>query len=284
MNDASDCPETEQHKQRVTGIFNTVASDYDNAALRFFPFAADRMVDYLQPHRGWKVLDVATGTGVLAIALAQAVGPQGRVMGIDLSEGMLARAEKNLKKMSIENVELFQMDAEQPGFRRDYFHAVACSFGLFFIPDMLKALTQWRRVTRPNGMVLFSSFTEQAFAPLAEIFVEDLEAAGVDMAAMPLATARLKEADVCHELMTEAGYIKIKQTTIQVGYHLLDEQAWWDVVWGAALRGLLELIPKAQRETFKRQHLTRISKRCTDDGLWMDVEVRLTLGQVPGGE
>lgn len=273
--------QAEQHKQRITTIFNAASTDYDNAALRFFPYTADRMVEYLKPHRGWTVLDVATGTGALALALSQSVGQDGRVMGIDLSEWMLARAEANLKKMSLDNVDLIQMDAEQPDFQSDFFHAVTCSFGLFFIPDMLRALTQWRRMTRPKGVVLFSSFTEKAFAQLGGCFMEDLAAAGVDMQDKPMASVRLKDADVCRELMQQAGYHNIQQTTMQMGYHLTDEDAWWDVVWGSAMRGLLELIPKSEREAFKQRHLSRIAELRTDDGVWMDVEVRLTLGQVP---
>ena len=273
--------EVEQHKQRISTIFNTVSTDYDNAALRFFPFTADRMVEYLQPHRGWKILDVATGTGALCSPLAKAVGLDGSVMGIDLSEGMLAQAEKNMKKMALGNVDFFQMDAEQLEFKNDYFHAVTCSFGLFFIPDMAKALAQWKRVTRPDGKVLFSSFTEKAFVQLGEYFFEDLVAAGVDLSDKSMASARLNDADACRELMIDAGYANVQQTTMQMGYHLADENAWWDVVWGAAMRGLLELIPEPERETFKIKHLKRIAELCTDDGIWMDVEVRLTLGQVP---
>jgi len=103
MSDAAD------HKQQVSNIFNTVAEDYDSAALRFFPMTADSMVRFLKPRQDWRVLDVATGTGVLAIALAQAVN-QGRVMAIDLSEAMLAQAEKKFKKMALENIGLLQMD------------------------------------------------------------------------------------------------------------------------------------------------------------------------------
>jgi ubiquinone/menaquinone biosynthesis C-methylase UbiE len=281
MGPGKDQAEVAQHKQRVTRVFNIASADYDNTALRFFPFTADRMVDYLRPRRGWKVLDVATGTGALCLALARAVGPEGRVMGIDLSEGMLNRAEETMKKMSIQNVDLFQMDAEQPDFSNNFFHAVTCSFGLFFIPDMVTALAQWRRVTRPNGVVLFSSFTEKAFAQLGECFVEDLAAAGIDMADKPMASSRLKNADICKLLMEEAGYSNIQQTTMQMGYHLADENAWWDVVWGSAMRGLIELLPEAERDDFKAKHLMRIAELRTKDGLWMDVEVRLTLGQVP---
>lgn len=282
MDQINDQADAEQHKQRITTIFNAVSADYDNAALRFFPSTADRMVDYLQPCRGWKVLDVAAGTGALCLSLAQAVGHEGKVVGIDLSESMLKRAEENMKKRAVANVDLFQMDAEQPEFRSDYFHAVTCSFGLFFLPDMLKALTQWRRVTRPAGKVLFSSFTENAFSQLVECLIEDLAAAGVDMTDKPMAVSRLKDADTCTSLMVEAGYINVQQTTAQMGYHLSDEDAWWDVVWGAAMRGLVELIPESERDVFKDKHLARIAKLRTDDGVWLDVEVRFTLGQVPG--
>lgn len=142
MNDTSQAAAPDVQKQTVAAVFNRVCQDYDHPALRFFPFTADRMVAHLQPRRGWKVLDVATGTG----ALAQAVGEGGRVMAIDLAQGMLARAEQHVRKMALSNVDLLQMAAEEPEFRSQYFHAVTCSFGLFFLPDMARALAQWSRV------------------------------------------------------------------------------------------------------------------------------------------
>jgi ubiquinone/menaquinone biosynthesis C-methylase UbiE len=272
--------EASEHKQQITKVFNTVAKEYDSAALRFFPLTADSMVNVLQPRQDWKVLDVATGTGMLAIALAQAVS-QGRVMAIDLSAEMLVQAEKNIQKMSLDNIGLFEMDAEQPEFHNDYFHAVVCSFGLFFIPDMAEALKQWRRITRPGGTVLFSSFTETAFLPLAEVFVEDLKQAGVDVENKPMASARLQQADTCRELMEAAGLVNVQQVEMQNGYHLKDENEWWEAVWGAAMRGLVLQIPPTERDEFKGRHLARIAELRTDEGLWLDVGVRLTSGQVP---
>ena len=273
-------PDAEAHKQHVSAVFNTVASGYDDPALRFFPFCADRIVSQLRPSRGWKILDVATGTGALSGALAQVISPGGRVMAIDLSEGMLARAEQNIKKLALDNVDFFQMDAEEPEFRSDYFNAVTCSFGLFFIPDMLKALKQWHRVTREGGTVLFSSFTENAFQPLVNVFIEDLEKYGLDLASKPVAAARLKDADVCRDLMIAAGYSQVEQNVIQVGYHLKDVEEWWAAIWNTAMRGSVEQLPLDIQPEFRRTHLERVAELKTDDGLWMDVEVRLTSGKV----
>jgi SAM-dependent methyltransferase len=168
------------------------------------------------------------------------INPGGRVMAIDLSEGMLTRAEQNIKEMALENVDFFQMDAEEPEFESDYFNAVTCSFGLFFIPDMLKALKQWGRVTQPGGTVLFSSFTENAFRPLLDIFGEDLEKFGLDISEKNVSAARLKDADICRALMAEGGYKEIEQNIIQVGYHLSNVDQWWDAIWNTAMRGLVE--------------------------------------------
>jgi ubiquinone/menaquinone biosynthesis C-methylase UbiE len=267
----------------VAAVFNRVCQDYDHPALRFFPFTADRMVANLQPSPGWKVLDVATGTGALAVALAQAVGKGGRVMAIDLAQGMLARAEQHVRKMALSNVDLFQMDAEEPEFRSQYFHAVTCSFGLFFLPDMAKALAQWSRVTRPGGTILFSSFTANAFARLGACLCEDLEAAGVDLSQRVLASERLKDEAVCRDLLLEAGLHNVKQEVVQMGYHLRDAGEWWQMVWGSAMRSLVELVEEAQREAFRRRHLARVSQLAGDKGVWMDVEVRFNSAQVAQG-
>lgn len=274
-------PDGEKHKLGVSAVFDTVATGYDDPALRFFPFCADRIVKQLRPGRDWKILDVATGTGALAGALAQEINPGGQVMAIDLSVGMLARAEENIKKLALDNVEFFQMDAEEPEFKNDYFNAVTCSFGLFFIPDMLKALKQWRRMTCPGGTVLFSSFTENAFDPLVHVFIEDLKTFGLDVTDRLVASARLKDADVCKGLMLAAGYSMVEQNIVQVGYHLKKAEEWWAAIWNTAMRGLVEQLPQEVQSDFKRSHLERVAGLKTDDGLWMNVEVRLTSGVAP---
>lgn len=129
-----------EEKTAVTQVFNLVSKLYDNPSLRFFPLCADKMVDYAKIKHGQKVLDVATGTGMVAIAAAQAIGNEGRVQAIDLSEGMIDTAQKNMSRTGLSNIDFHIMDGENLEFKNNYFDVITCSYGLFFMPDMPAAL------------------------------------------------------------------------------------------------------------------------------------------------
>jgi ubiquinone/menaquinone biosynthesis C-methylase UbiE len=272
----------QQHKQRVTGVFDAIAAGYDHAALRFFVFAADRVVKILQPRPGQKILDIATGTGAVAIACAQAVSPGGRVMAIDLSQAMLDKALENARRIGLNNIDQFHMDADALEFRRQYFDHSVCSFGLFFLPDMSKALSEWVRVTRPGGKVLFTSFSNAAFEPMVNQFADQLAARGVEMENPPMASRRLSDPDVCLELMQNAGLESARVEAAQVGYHLQNIEDWWAVIWNSGMRGLVQRLDEKVQMEFKSQHLASIQTLFSEKGLWMNVEVLISQGIVPG--
>ena len=270
----------QQHKRRVVDVFDTIATGYDHAALRFFSFAADRVIKILSPTPGQKILDIATGTGAIAIACAQVVKPDGRVMAIDLSQSMLDMALINAQRMGLNNIDQFQMDADALEFGKNYFNHSVCSFGLFFLPNMHKALTEWIRVTKPGGKVVFTSFSEQSFHPMVKLFVEQLEALGVEMNNPPFATQRLSNPDTCLELMREVGLETVGVETEQVGYHLQCIDDWWAVVWNSGMRGLVQRLNDRQQVEFKERHLESVQSLFSEEGLWLNVEVLVSQGVV----
>lgn len=270
-----------QHKQRIVDVFDTIAAGYDHTALRFFSFAADRVVKTLDPRPGQKILDIATGTGAIAIACAQAVKPDGRVIAIDLSSAMLDMALQNAQRMGLDNVDQFQMDADTLEFRKNNFDHSICSFGLFFLPEMQKALAEWMRVTKPGGKVVFTSFAEASFNPMVKLFIEQLESLGLDMNDRPFATQRLSNPEVCKELMLDVGFESVGVEVEQVGYHLQCIDDWWAVVWNSGMRGLVQRLADDQQAEFKKQHLESIQSLFSDKGLWLNVEVLVSQGVVP---
>jgi len=269
-------------QEKIISTFNCIAEGYDRSVMRFFPFSADKMMSLLKPLRGQKVLDVATGTGAVAVAAAQCVGSEGRVTGIDLAEQMLERAGQNIKQMALDNVDLHVMDAANLEFKSNYFHAVTCSFGLFFIEDMQAALKGWKRVLRPGGKVMFSCFNKQAFQPMGEMLQQCFERHGIELGSnRNFSHQRLVDSRVCHDLMHDAGFKEINISTEQMGYHLQNAEEWWELLWNSGARSLIDKIPADKLEQFKSDHLKDIQSLCSDKGLWLDVETQFVSGIKP---
>ena len=106
--------------------------------------------------RGNTVLDVGTGPGEPALTVAAFVGPEGKVFGIDLSEGMRARARERLaKEHLIDKVELSCGDATHLPYPDGSMDAVFMSFALelFDTPEIPQVLTECKRVLRAGGRI-----------------------------------------------------------------------------------------------------------------------------------
>ena len=179
------------------------------------------------------------------------------------------------------NIDFFNMDADRLEFKDDYFDHSVCSFGLFFIPDMGQALQQWKRVVKPGGTLLFTSFTERAFSPMTDMFVNQLKSFGAQPNDPPLSSRRLVDEQVCRKLMVDAGLESITVDKYQVGYYLQDIEDWWSIVWNSGMRRLVQLIPENVRKQFKSEHLKNMKNLLSENGLWLDVEINISQGIVP---
>lgn len=267
---------TSSAKQNIANVFDLVACGYDNPATRFFPFCGDRLISKLKPSANTRLLDIASGTGAVALPAAQALLPEGRVQAIDLSEKMLDKAFHNLQRVGLTNVDFHIMDGEHLEFSNDFFDYITCSFGLFFFEDMLAGLKEWHRVLKPGGKLMLTSFTTQAFHPLADIFRQDIASFGVEMS--EAARERLKTGEECHNLMSKAGFSDINIEVEQMGYHLNEVNDWWELINHTAFRGLIEQLEPAQRTEFQAKHQEHIQDQATGKGIWLDIETIFTSG------
>jgi len=109
---------------------------------------SDRLLELADVRPGATVLDIATGIGEPAISAARAVGPEGKVVAIDLSPGMLDVARRRAAGAGLNNIEFHEMDAESLALFDDEFDAVLCRWGLMFLPDPSKALVAVRKMLR----------------------------------------------------------------------------------------------------------------------------------------
>jgi ubiquinone/menaquinone biosynthesis C-methylase UbiE len=262
----------DEQRRRMAALFDSVAAGYDAAPLRLFPFVADRLIAGLKPAQGEKLLDVAAGTGAVALAAAQALAPGGRVTAIDISEGMLARLDAKVRQFGIGNLDAHVMDGRQPEFKHDYFHHVVCSFGLSFMSDPAMALKEWVRVTRPGGRVVFTVPAPGAFEPMNSQLAARLAGEGLTV---------MTESEG-HRLLTEAGLIEVTAQTESLGYHLKNANEWWELAWHSGLFPSLHELAPAALEALRVAHVAETERHQTGEGLRIEVRYLRVSGRKPG--
>jgi demethylmenaquinone methyltransferase/2-methoxy-6-polyprenyl-1,4-benzoquinol methylase len=158
--------------QRVADVFDSVAQRYDlmndlmsgglHRLWKAFAIAKSGV------REGWRVLDVAGGTGDLALAFAGKVGRSGQVWLTDINRAMLTRGRDRLCDRG-HILPVAQCDAEKLPFPDEYFDCVTVAFGLRNMTHKETALAEMRRVLRPGGRLLVLEFS-QVWKPLAPVY------------------------------------------------------------------------------------------------------------------
>ncbi len=132
-------------------IFGERASFYTTSAVHTDPEVLGRVVAMAAPGPDWAVLDVGTGTGHTAFALAPHTAS---VIGMDLTPEMLAEAERLRSERSVPNVTFRAGDAHRLPFGDGTFHLVTCRRAAHHFSDIRLALREMRRVLRPGGRLV----------------------------------------------------------------------------------------------------------------------------------
>src|SRR4051794_7745169 len=110
-----------------------------------------QLITLVAPQPGERVLDVATGPGVVALAAAVAVGPTGQVLATDLAPEWGDVIAERCAEAGLDAVTFRAMGAEQLDLPDRSFDVALCQFGLMFVPDPVQALREMRRVLRDGG-------------------------------------------------------------------------------------------------------------------------------------
>ncbi len=165
---------TEKHK-KVAGVFHSVAEQYD-IMNDFMSFGVHRLWKLIAIHftgvkPGQRVLDLAGGTGDLAIKLADKVGDEGQVILSDINSSMLSIGrDRVIDKGFLKNVDYVQANAESLPFPDNHFHCVTMAFGLRNVTNKEKALREIFRVLKPGGQLLVLEFSKPVVPGLNKLY------------------------------------------------------------------------------------------------------------------
>ena len=156
---------TDPAKLKAQTAYDAASDHFDDEPLAFWARIGARTVERLALPAGATVLDVGCGTGASAIPAATAVGPTGRVIGVDLADRLLTRAREKSRQQGLSNIEFRQGDMEDLGYPDGNFDAVVSVFSIFFVPDMTMQVGELWRMVKPGGQLAITTWGPQAFEP-----------------------------------------------------------------------------------------------------------------------
>lgn len=150
-------------KAQVSEMFNNIAPKYDFLnhllSMGIDKIWRRKVINLIKPLKPKVILDVATGTGDLALALTK-VKPE-KIIGIDISSGMLEKAKiKTADKHLSDIIEYIEGDAENLPFEDNYFDVITVAFGVRNFETLNKGLKELNRVLKPNGKLFILEFSK----------------------------------------------------------------------------------------------------------------------------
>jgi demethylmenaquinone methyltransferase/2-methoxy-6-polyprenyl-1,4-benzoquinol methylase len=164
---------TATKREQIAEMFDNVSSNYDflnhflSAGIDFY--WRRRAIKLLQAEKPQTILDIATGTGDFAIE-ALKLNPT-KIIGVDISEGMLAVGRDKIKKLGLENViELRTGDSTNLLLDSNSFDAVIASFGVRNFENLLAGLTEMCRVTKSGGTCVVLEFSKPKTFPFKQLY------------------------------------------------------------------------------------------------------------------
>jgi demethylmenaquinone methyltransferase/2-methoxy-6-polyprenyl-1,4-benzoquinol methylase len=165
---------TESKKKQVENMFDKIAFRYDFLN-RFLSAGIDigwrkKAIKQLILAKPQKILDVATGTGDFAITSYEILKPE-KIIGIDISDGMLDIGRKKIAKAGLENsIELINGDSEAILFDDNSFDAVTVAFGVRNFENLEKGLSEIKRVLKPGGKLIVLECTKPSLPVLKQLY------------------------------------------------------------------------------------------------------------------
>ena len=153
----------EPKKIQVCRMFNNIAPCYDRIchilSFNIDRFWRKRLVKLVSERKPTNIVDIATGTGDVAISMATNI-PTSQIVGIDLSEEMLKVAQQKIEHFSIKpNIRLLCEDAENLSLSSNTFDVVTISFGIRNFENIVKGLSECHRILKEGGSLFIMEFS-----------------------------------------------------------------------------------------------------------------------------
>ncbi len=248
----------ENAQDRAAFTYNAAADFFDASPLGFWDYFGRRTIELASLRIGSQVLDVCCGTGASALPAAEAVGPTGNVIGVDLAKELLELARRKAVQQRLGNIEFEVGDMLSLRFPAESFDAVVCVFGIFFVPDMARAVSElWSRI-RPGGQLAMTTWGPNFFQPGSDAFWRSIKDVRPDLYKGFNPWDRINDPANFTKISNEAGIAPPTIVPENRLHSVNSAEDWWTIVLGSGYRGTIEQLNPEERRKVKEANLAFI--------------------------
>ena len=211
-------------KEQIAQMFDTISENYDRLN-RVISFGIDvkwrkKVLQIVTRSNPKTILDIATGTGDLAILMAQTKAP--KIIGLDISAGMLEVGRKKIQDKNLSNtIEMVLADSEEMPFEDSYFDAITVAFGVRNFENLEKGLAEILRVLKPNGVFViletsvpdknpykqgYTFYSKNILPIIGKLFSKDNVAYGY----LSESAAAFPYGEALNNILRKIGFIEVK--------------------------------------------------------------------------
>ena len=251
-------------KLKAEKTYNTAADCFDARPLAFWERYGRSTIERLELAHGAAVLDVCCGTGASALPAAQAVGPDGRVIAVDLAEELLKLGRAKAAAARLRSVEFRRGDMTALGFPDGFFDAVVCVFGIFFVPDMQAQVAELWRMVRPGGRLAITTWGPGIFAPAYELWLDAVRRVRPDLYSAFNPWDRITTPQAVRKLFADGGVAEVEVIPEEGVQPLAGPDDFWTIALGSGLRWTIEQMGAEVASNVRQEIMSALAARRVD--------------------
>lgn len=238
-----------QDKEIFKNIWDEVAPNFGEIGPKYWSDFGNRLVELSNINKGARVLDIGMGRGASLFPTLNRIGKDGSIVGIDYSEVMVSKTQKDILSRNINNAEVKKMNAQNLEFADSSFDNIICGFGIGYLLFGEDKLNGVKRILKDNGQVAFSIWGVQENQKwLTEIINKYIPPTNNTSHVNSL---KFDTVDYVKKILEQAGFknIKVHEESSDVIYK--NKEEWWQEMCTNAVRGIFNHIEKLGEDEFK---------------------------------
>jgi O-methyltransferase/aklanonic acid methyltransferase len=249
------------NKEIVRKTFDKAAQRFDEIGTPFFKYYGKFLADISEIKPDDIILDIACGKGATTFPVSKKLSAKGMIYAIDISPKMIEKCNVKRKKLGIHNIDFRIMDAENLNFPNESIDKVISGFGLFFFPDPERGLKEIKRVLKPGGLLVFSSWNNHYQLNWQNEIISKYFP--IINKSVPINHEKINEIDFrtipgLEKILKIGGFKKEQILTKNLDCYYNNEEEWLETKWHTAFRMYFEQLSKNDYTSLKDEIIQKL--------------------------